>query len=175
MLNRRCFGAEKIPKTSLHHPPPFCSRETGNSQLRDGKTHKLFQHKLFGSHPSPPILGPQKKSLCASFSGKQHKKRDPHKLFRGDFRNPKRGPKRAIFCHKKFSLLHRPLNVLETAWQVVISCVSAYFWPLRSPGCFQKVSLRTGFAKFSSPLCPESPPVYGQNGADLSFSPCFAC
>ena len=32
-------------------------------------------------------------------------KRDPHKLFRGDFWGQKGGPKRAIFSHKKFSLL----------------------------------------------------------------------
>ena len=68
------------------------------------KAHKPFQHKLFGSHPNPPILGPQQKSLCASFPGKSRKKRDPHQLFRGDFWGQKRGPKQAIFGHKKFVL-----------------------------------------------------------------------
>ena len=41
------------------------------------------------------------------FLGKKPK-RDPHKLFRGDFGGQKRGPKWAIFGHKKFSLLFFP-------------------------------------------------------------------
>ena len=56
------------------------------------------------SHPKRPILDPQKKSLCASFPRKEHK-RDPHKPFRGDFGGQERGPKRAFLGHKKFSLL----------------------------------------------------------------------
>ena len=68
------------------------------------KAHKLFQHKLFGPHPKPPILCPQKKFMCL-ISWERTQKRDPHKFFRGDFWGRKRGPKRVIFGHKKFSLL----------------------------------------------------------------------
>ena len=42
-----------------------------------------------------------KSFLCAHFLGK-NAKRDPHKLYRGDFGGQKRGPKQAIFGHKKF-------------------------------------------------------------------------
>ena len=36
-------------------------------------------------------------------SWERTQKGDPHKLFRGGFLGQKRGPKRAIFGHKKFS------------------------------------------------------------------------
>ena len=68
------------------------------------KAHKFFQHKLFGPHPKHPNLGPQKKVYVPHFLGKDAK-RDSHNLFRGDFGGQKQGPKRAIFGHKKFSLL----------------------------------------------------------------------
>ena len=44
--------------------------------------HKLFQHKLFGPHPKPPIVGPQKKNYVPHLLGKNVKK-GPHKLFEG--------------------------------------------------------------------------------------------
>ena len=53
---------------------------------------------------NPPLWTPRKKSLYASFPGKECK-RDPYKLFRGDFWGQKWSPKWAIFGHKKFSLL----------------------------------------------------------------------
>ena len=68
------------------------------------KAHKLFQHKLFGPHPKPPNLGPQKKFMCL-ISWERTQKGDPHKLFRAEFWGQKGCPKRAIFGHKKFSLL----------------------------------------------------------------------
>ena len=78
------------------------------SRVSEGteKAHKLFQHKLFGPHPKPSILAPQKKVYVPHFLGK-NAKRDPHKLFREEFLGQKRGPKQAIFRHKKFSLLFR--------------------------------------------------------------------
>ena len=48
-------------------------------------------------------------------SWERTQKRDPHKLFRGDFGGPKGGPKRAIFGHKKFSLLFFP--GLKSFWK----------------------------------------------------------
>ena len=63
------------------------------------KAHELFQHKLFGPPPKTP-----RKSLCASFPGKGRKKGPTINFFRGIF-GVQRGPKRAIFGHKKFSLL----------------------------------------------------------------------
>ena len=48
---------------------------------------------------NPPILGPRKKFMCL-ISWERTQKRDPHRVFRGDFGGQKRGPKRAIFGHK---------------------------------------------------------------------------
>ena len=52
----------------------------------------------------PPPFGPPEKHDVPHFLG-NNAKRDPHKLFRVDFGGQKRGPKVAIFGHKKFSLL----------------------------------------------------------------------
>ena len=77
------------------------------------KANKLFQHKLFGApHPKSPILGPQKEFMCL-VSWQRTQKRDPHKLFWGDFWAKNRGPKRTIFGHKKFSLLFFPALIRE--------------------------------------------------------------
>ena len=46
-------------------------------------------------------------------SWERTRKRDPHKLFRGDFGGQNRGPKRAIFGHKKFSFLFFFLPLLQ--------------------------------------------------------------
>ena len=66
------------------------------------------------------------------------KKNDPRKLFQGDFLGQKGSPKRAIFGHKKFSLLfflllttlttHTPLKIIE----------GVAFHPLNSGGGGQK-------------------------------------
>ena len=45
-------------------------------------------------------------------------KEDPHKLFGGDFRGQKGGPKRAIFGHKKFSFLF--FAVLKKSWLLLL-------------------------------------------------------
>ena len=52
---------------------------------RGRKTHKLFQHKLFGPHPKPPIWGPQKRKfyLCLIFWERNAKEAHKHKLFQG--------------------------------------------------------------------------------------------
>ena len=65
---------------------------------------------------NPPIWTPRKKFMCL-ISWERAQKRDPHKLlFRGHFWGQKRGPKRAIFGHKKFSLLFffLPLKKIKT-------------------------------------------------------------
>ena len=68
------------------------------------RTRKLFQHKLFGPRPNIPFWAPRKKFMCL-ISWERTKRRDPHKLCQGDFGGQKGGPKRAIFGHKKFSLI----------------------------------------------------------------------
>ena len=45
----------------------------------------FFNINIFWPPPKTPHFGPPEKCLCASFPGKGRKKRDPHKLFRGDF------------------------------------------------------------------------------------------
>ena len=52
-------------------------------------------------------MGPHKKVYVPHFLG-NNAKRDPHKLFRGNFGGQNQGPKRAIFGHKKFGLLFFP-------------------------------------------------------------------
>ena len=47
-------------------------------------------------------------------SWERTQKRDQHKLFQWDFGGQKRGPKRAIFGHKKFSLLFFPTLAQRT-------------------------------------------------------------
>ena len=67
------------------------------------KAHALFQHELFGPHPKSPFAPPPpaKQKLMCLISWERTQKSDPHKHFRG--------PKRAIFGHKKFSLLFSAL------------------------------------------------------------------
>ena len=59
------------------------------SETRDRKTHKLFQHKLFGPTQNTRF-GPPEKSLCASFPGKGRKKGTHINFFGGVF-GPQRG------------------------------------------------------------------------------------
>ena len=75
------------------------------------------------------ILGTQIKVYVPHFLGK-NAKRDPHKLFREDFWGRKQGPKRAIFYHKKFSLLFLPLKMKVPAVRPVasIACLCARFY-----------------------------------------------
>ena len=60
-------------------PKPHLNR-TGSvlhSQHLQGteKAHKFFQHKLFGPHPKPPALGPQKKVYVPHFSWERTQKK----------------------------------------------------------------------------------------------------
>ena len=57
--------------------------------------HKLFQHKLFGPHPKPPMLDPQKKVYVPHFLGRTQKRH----INMGDLGGPQRGPQRAILGH----------------------------------------------------------------------------
>ena len=91
------------------------------------KAHKLFQHELFGPHPKPPVWAPRKKFMCL-ISWERTTKGDPHKLFRREFGGQKRGPKRTVFGHKKFSL-----SFFSCPYDsIMISLVSA---PELSPAC----------------------------------------
>ena len=79
-----------------------------NLAVVDGKplkNNQLFQPKIFDPPLKPPILGPQKKSLCVSFPGKERQKGiHINFLGGGDLGVKEGGPKRAIFSHKKISL-----------------------------------------------------------------------
>ena len=74
-------------------------------QNKGPKRHMNFVNMNFLAHPKPPILGPPEKKFMCLISWERTHKRDPHKLFRGDLRDQKRGPKRAIVGHKKFLAL----------------------------------------------------------------------
>ena len=86
-----------------------------NDVIKGQKKHINFFDINFLAPTQAPHLGPPEKSSCASFSGKERKKGTHLNFCRGDFRGPKRGPKQAIFSHRKFSLLFfsLPLVILE--------------------------------------------------------------
>ena len=74
------------------------------------KAHTLFQHKLFGPHPKHPIWAPRKELMCL-ISWARTQKGDPHKLFWGNLRGQKGGPKQPIFGHIKFSFFFSALRL----------------------------------------------------------------
>ena len=72
---------------------------------RGPKKHiDFFNINFLAPTQNTPFWAPPKRFMCL-ISWKRAQKRDPHKLFRGTFGGQKGGPKRAIFGHKKFSLL----------------------------------------------------------------------
>ena len=61
---------------------------------------------LLAPGPETAHFGPpEKKSLCASFPGKEDKK-GPTRKFSGGFLGQKGGPKRAIFGHQKVLIIY---------------------------------------------------------------------
>ena len=52
--------------------------------IRDRKTHKRLQHKLFGPHSKYPVLRPQKKLTCLILAGK-NAKRGPPEIYSAGF------------------------------------------------------------------------------------------
>ena len=98
--------------------------------FRGPKKHINFSNINFlAPTQNTPFWATRKKFMCL-ISWERTQKRDPHKLFRGDFGGQKGSPKRAIFGHKKFSLLF-------------FSC--PYFWEKVKRG----VSKPEGFPLFS--------------------------
>ena len=82
---------------------PF--RGGGLLPLSDSNKGRKKHMNFFNINFLPPtqkhlILGPPETSLCASFPGKGRKKRDPHKLFRGDFWVKKGVPNRPFSATK---------------------------------------------------------------------------
>ena len=76
------------------------------NSIRGRKKHiNFFNINFLPPTQNPPFCTPPPKKLMCLISWERMQKRDPHKLFRGDLWGQKRGPKRAIFGHKKFSLL----------------------------------------------------------------------
>ena len=98
LVNSSCFPEKTL---RIQIKPPFCKPVQESAFLRGQKKHINF----FNNFLSPTRnRAPRKKFMCL-ISLERTQKRGPHKLFRGDFWGQKRGPKRAIFGHKKFSLL----------------------------------------------------------------------
>ena len=99
--------------------------ESGSQQTKGKKKHiNFFNVKL-----KTPTFGARKKVCVPHFLGKipkERKKRDPHKLFRGNIWGQKGGPKRAIFGDKKFSLLFfpPPKNFSQPS-SAIGSCISS--------------------------------------------------
>ena len=77
-------------------------------KIRGPKKHiNFFNINFLAPTQNTPFWAPRKKFMCL-ISCERTQKRDPHKLFWGGFGVKKGGPKRAIFGHKKFSLLFFP-------------------------------------------------------------------
>ena len=74
-------------------------------KVKGGKKHINVFNINFLAPTQNPKFEPPEKSRCASLPGKKTRKRDPHKLCRGDFGGQKRRPRWAIFGHNKSSLL----------------------------------------------------------------------
>ena len=73
--------------------------------VKGRKKHiNFFNINFLAPTQNLPFWAPRKKFMCL-ISWQRTQKRDPHKLFRGDLGGQKRGPKQAIFGHKKFCLL----------------------------------------------------------------------
>ena len=112
----------------------------------DGKTHKLFQHKLFAPAQNAPFWTPRKKLMCL-ISWERTQQRDPHKCFWGEFGGQKRAPKQAIFGHKSlvycFSCPY--LNNHAIMQHDQSNLVDPAGWPESGLPCFLK-SLRRAYA-----------------------------
>ena len=96
-----------MPSNILFLRPHNCKRQ---------KKHiNIFNINFLAPTQNPQFWAPRKKkkTFMRFLSWEPTQKRDPHKLFRGDFLGQKGGPKRAIFGHKMFSFLcvfFLPLN-----------------------------------------------------------------
>ena len=77
------------------------------------KKHINFFNIIFLAPARNPTSWAPKKSLCASFPGRKTQKVDPHNFFWGGGLGVKRGPKQAIFGHKKFSFLLLPSYIFS--------------------------------------------------------------
>ena len=76
---------------------------------------------------NPPFWAPRKKFMCL-ISWERTQKRDPHKLFRGDFRG---GSKRAIVGHEKLSFL---FLFCPCGWHSLVFLNSRYWISPESSG-----------------------------------------
>ena len=84
--------------------PEFSSGTPEHTKGR--KKHINFFNINFLVPSQNPHFGPpEKKKFMCLISWERTQKGNPHKLFRGDVWGPGRGPKRAVFGHKKSSLL----------------------------------------------------------------------
>ena len=72
---------------------------------RGWKKHiNFFNIDFLPPTQNTPFWAPSKKFMCL-ISWERMQNRDPHEIFREEFWDQIGGPKRAIFGHKKFSLL----------------------------------------------------------------------
>ena len=85
----------------------FCTLHS--AKIRDGKTHINFSNiNSLAPTLNTPFWAPRKKSLCASFPGKERKKRGPHISFFGGIWRFKNGVPNESFSATK-SLVYRLL------------------------------------------------------------------
>ena len=90
---------------------------------RGPKKHIIFFNiNSLAPTENTPFWAPRKKFICL-ISWERTQKRGPHKLFPGDLGGSKGGPKRAIFGHKKLSLLFFP------ALKRTLSATAPYEFP----------------------------------------------
>ena len=93
----------------------------GSSDVGDGKSTSLFNTDFLAPTQKPPNLGPKKKVYVSDFLG-ENAKRDPHKLFRGDF-GVRNGPPALRKVHRRPAEEHSQQNPRDSAerWE-------PYFW-----------------------------------------------
>ena len=94
-----CMKMQELAMTNVCRSPGG-PNFTPPPPLRDRKKHiNFFNRNFLAPTQNPPFWAPRKKFMCL-ISWERMQKRDPHKLFRGDFWGQKRGPKRAISATK---------------------------------------------------------------------------
>ena len=123
-------------------------RGTLYCSYRGPKQHKnFFNINFWAPTQNTPFWAPRKKLMCF-ISWERTQKREPHKLFSGGFWVQKGRPKRAIFGHKKFSLLfffscpYLKSHSERSSGEVAGELLGKWREILRSPRTFQKLRRR---------------------------------
>ena len=127
------------PRKPFHPQVDRCSPESDN---RGREKHINFCNRNCLDPTQIRHFGPPEKSLCVHFLGKNAKK-GPTLTFSGGFFGSKTGPKRAIFGHRKFSLLVFPaLRQGESHVFIAAACsdvgelLTNLWWTVSDPRAF---------------------------------------